>query len=148
MMPKCAIHWEQAEHNELMALDIIKQEPIKYKDWAEIISFYSAVHYVEAYLADQLDLHSGKDAYKQSPHSYRSNIVRQRLSKITMDYDELLTASKILRYLTDEAGNDVTATMGNYFTEEDLKDFFYDNLQNIKMEIARILDKETSRYSA
>lgn len=147
-MPDSTIHWDQAEHNESMVKEIVSQNPIKYKDWAEIVSFYSAIHFVEAYMADQLGLHSAKDRNaNESPHHYRTKIVRDRLSRIQYDYDELLIASKLLRYLTDINGSKEVGTKGDYLSEDDLKDFFNENLQNIKMEIAQILGISTERYT-
>ena len=137
------MHWEQAEHNEKIASELIGQNPIEYKDWAEITSFYSAIHYVEAYMAEQLNLHSAKNKDKyESPHHFRSDIVRKHLSSIVFQYEELSKVSKILRYLTEANGTNVARTKGDYLTEEDIKIFFNDDLQTIKMEIAQILNKD------
>lgn len=147
-MPNCDQHWEQAEHNESLAKEIISQVPIAYRDWGEIVSFYSSIHFVEAYMADQFSWHSDVEAKKMtlmSPHYFRSKFVRERLSIIQCDYDELSIASKMLRYLTDENGM-AHSPKGTFFSEDDIKSFFNENLQSVKSEIATRLGKTVAKH--
>lgn len=141
------MHWEQAEHNEMMALDIVTQNPIKYKDWAGTASFYSAVHYVEAYMDKIHGKHADKDKPdNMSPHKYRESMVRRNLPEVISDYKELLRVSKMLRYLLNEDGSCVKTTKGDYISEKDLENLFHSNLQNIKTATSVFLGYKVTRY--
>jgi hypothetical protein len=47
-MPNTAEHWSQGEHNEAFYQGIDKDV---YSDWAATALFYSALHYIDAFLA-------------------------------------------------------------------------------------------------
>jgi len=49
-MPTIQEHIDKAEHNELMARSLIHSDAVDYFDWVVISLFYSALHYVDAYL--------------------------------------------------------------------------------------------------
>lgn len=49
-MSSWANHWDQAQHNKALANQLIACHPIAFRDWAIIVAFYSAPHFVEAFL--------------------------------------------------------------------------------------------------
>ena len=67
-MPSKADHLSKAKHNELFASSLNKDSNFaNYRDWVVTGYFYSALHYIEAYLASRVpEFHSphhpGRDA--------------------------------------------------------------------------------------
>ena len=54
-MPSKSEHLSKAQHNEVFA-STLNQDPnyASYRDWAVTGYFYSAIHYIEAYLASKV----------------------------------------------------------------------------------------------
>ncbi len=129
-MADSPIHFEQADHNETLAWDLATQNPVKYKDWAVIIAFYSAIHYIEAFLSKE-GIHT--EDYEK-PHIYRKNLVKQKLKIISIEYVELYHMSMTLRYLTNRAS---TSSMGKFLLNSDITRLVQSNLDNIKNEIKK-----------
>lgn len=87
-MPTKAEHLKQAEKNEKLAEDLLKDGV--YSDWGITVLFYSALHYVEAALAS-LNIHS-------EDHGDRTvNIVRY-FRDINTEYGILCNLSLDVRY--------------------------------------------------
>ncbi len=89
-MPTSPQHRAKAENNEFFATDV--GEP--FWDWAVTGLFYSALHYVEAYLAS---LHP---PFHPPTHQIRDSLIHRepRLRPIYVDYRELQDESRDARY--------------------------------------------------
>lgn len=89
-MPVESAHVGQAEHN-LKCFDSLDKKV--FSDWAATTLFYSAIHYVDAYLARVLSVHPGG-------HGDRDTYVNRMadLSKVRSDYRELKDYCHNARY--------------------------------------------------
>ena len=87
-MPDKADHRTRAEHNEFFTKNI--DNP--FFDWQVTGTFYSALHYVDAYLAT-------KNVHPPT-HAVRLGMVRTdpTLNPVFRDYRELLNESRTARY--------------------------------------------------
>lgn len=86
-MPDLKTHINQAERNEKIASTLFKTA---YVEWGVVALFYSAVHYVEAFLAPQ-KVHS-------ADHDERNKHVHAQLRSIEPDYHLLRLTSRQARY--------------------------------------------------
>ncbi len=82
-------HLAKAVRNEEFYENVLELN----SDWAVVGLFYSAVHYIEAYLAKRLSIHSDN-------HEDRKNYVNQfsNLKPIYKEYSELQNLSWGIRY--------------------------------------------------
>ncbi len=100
-MPDKAEHRTRAEHDEFLVKNI--HNP--FFDWKVTGTFYSALHYVDAYLATQ-NIHP-------ATHAIRSGLVQTdpKLKSVFRDYRDLLNESRTARYEAATIFNqgDVTA---------------------------------------
>ncbi len=100
-MPPKAEHRTRAEHDEFLVQNI--DNP--FFDWKVTGTFYSALHYVDAYLATH-NIHP-------ATHSVRLGYVRTdpKLKPVSRDYRDLLNESRTARYEAATIFNpgDVTA---------------------------------------
>lgn len=89
-MPNTEVHLRQANHNEAF-FDAIK--PDLYSDWAVTVLFYSALQYVDAYLAKLGHLDPGT-------HEARDGFVRQYqpIREVSREYFRLKNYSVNARY--------------------------------------------------
>ena len=87
-MPSKSEHRAKAEHNERFVGTLAAP----YFDWAVCGTFYTALHYVESYLAT-------KNIHPQN-HTVRLGIVQRdpKLKPVFRDYRELLNESRDARY--------------------------------------------------
>ena len=122
-------HFSQAVHNETLAASLLSK--LTYKDWLITVSFYSALHYVEAKLASRTPpIHPASDVPKDpktgrprcSPHIYRDQLVELHYNKIFGDYRFLRVKSEESRY----------QCFKNSFSDKLAKDCFQRHLKNIK----------------
>lgn len=90
-MPGTNAHLGQAEHNLNLfaALDVEK-----YSDWAATVLFYTALHYVDAYLAKTI-------SYDPDGHSARDKAIERTatLRSIRSNYRSLKDSCHNARYL-------------------------------------------------
>lgn len=100
-MPQKVEHRTKAEHNEFLVQNI--DNP--FFDWKMTATFYSALHYVDAYLATR--------SIHPPTHAVRLGYVRSdpKLKPVFADYRDLMNESRTARY---DAGiifsqNDVVA---------------------------------------
>lgn len=92
-MPRSQQHLQKAAHNEAFVVSLgLSTSP--YLDWAVTGMFYSAVHYVEAYLATQ-GIHS-------VDHRARDSDIQRKpqLKSLYVPYNELKNHSINARYMT------------------------------------------------
>jgi hypothetical protein len=88
-LPKPEEHLRQAEHNEKLAETLAKTA---YLDWAVIVYFYAAIHYLSLVLAAQGSL--------PTSHAERDPLVKRHpnLAKIFNEYKALDIMSRNARY--------------------------------------------------
>lgn len=86
-------------------------------DWEIIITFYTALQYVDAFL-------KGKLEFKYDDHSVRNNLIKKHLDKIWPEYSDLYWDSRKARYITE-------------FQPNPFRVWYYENthLYNIKDQI-------------
>ncbi|MCI0455212.1 MAG: hypothetical protein L0Y68_09495 [Candidatus Dadabacteria bacterium] len=89
-MPSLYEHKQKAEHNERFA-NSLALNSTPYLDWVVTGLFYSAIHYIDAYLANFQGIHPYS-------HEDRDDKVLRYLRKINRDYRELKDDSKNARY--------------------------------------------------
>ncbi len=64
-MPEASAHIDKAEHNERLAMAVRGMSP-EFLDWVVTAYFYSALHYLEAYLAaNPLEKHPSTHGERQ-----------------------------------------------------------------------------------
>lgn len=138
-------HLFQAGHNESLANDLLSL--LNYKDWLITISFYSAIHYVEAKLCKMspsihsdinipIDRITRKPMY--SPHSWREKLIGQYFRPIYKDYRNLRVNSQIARYLCTMPGRYLEKDVIDYFADSFAINCYQKNLQNIKKHLSPI----------
>ncbi|MEO8370661.1 MAG: hypothetical protein ABI806_15870 [Candidatus Solibacter sp.] len=109
-MPAQQDHIHKADRNSGLAISMTLDSPAKI-DWALVILFYSAMHYVEAYLAglgQHLRSHTTRDAY----------IGREaQLRTIYVEYSDLKYYAYNARYeMAEFAQSDVAAAVASLAT--------------------------------
>lgn len=97
-------HRKQADHNcellhENCFPDPCTVENLKYKDWTTTVAFYSALHYIEAYLhfkgfRTKFDNHRERNDYLKNVASVQD----KKINKILQKYIELCNLSWTARY--------------------------------------------------
>lgn len=90
-MPLKPEHISQAEHNEKIAETLSKT---KFIDWAVTVTFYAALHYVDAVLAASV-IHP--DTHTERNEAIGGNAT---LLKVRAEYRTLETLSRNARYLS------------------------------------------------
>lgn len=112
-MAKSTVHFEQANHNELVAKTLNGASGST--DWVIIICFYSGLHLVEAALDRDLGVHPEQTKPPNSTiHSHRKNYVRTYYRNIYAEYEKLFSDSILARYLTDASTGGVTLKKCSY----------------------------------
>ena len=107
-MPSKSEHLAKAEHNEIFASTLNQDSRyVNYRDWVVTGYFYSAIHYVEAYLASKMP------AVHSTDHRARDAEVGsdQVLLSIYDEYRELKDDSTNARYNMEMP---TPVTMANY----------------------------------
>jgi len=119
-MPSSAAHGERARDNEAFAAALDLASAIQ-RSWAVVALFYSALHWVEAYLATK-DMHPGN-------HMVRSRLAGTdtNLRPIYLHYRELEDMSRHARYELRP------------FTEEQVRELRLRHLTAVKERIATLL---------
>ena len=132
-------HLTQAKHNESLAQDLFNT--LSYKDWIITVSFYAAIHYIEAELANLIrPIHSDSDVpinpntgkQRCSVHQWREELVRKHFRQIFKDFRFLRTQSQIARYLCDNQGNYLRQDVQDFFSDGFASNCLNRNLNNIK----------------
>lgn len=92
-MPSKLDHISKAQHNEQFA-GKVEQTLSSYRDWALTAYFYSALHYVEAYLATKTPPVHSPDHRARDDEFVRDPV----LSQIFAEYSDLKNDSTNARY--------------------------------------------------
>ena len=85
-MPTLGQHRAAARANELLAVHLASTE---WKDWAAVVGFYTAMHWVDAYFADRINFHP------------RDHSTRERAVANTRDLDLIAAQYLALRRTCD-----------------------------------------------
>lgn len=97
MKPRTREHIETARQHRAVALHLFGEDEARQVslEWATIAAFYAAVHLVNAYLRERLDL-------EPRDHTERTRLVStvSVLRPIANEYDSLLDAAYLARYRT------------------------------------------------
>ena len=88
-MPNRQDHLDRAKHNSDFAATI---NPHKYGDWVAVALFYSALHYIDAFL-DTVGVQPGKHQRRDSEVS-----LRKELRPLSRHYFHMKTMSMNARY--------------------------------------------------
>ncbi len=130
-MASRTLHVRQAKHNELLInhLDINKTI---FHDWVVTITFYAALHYIEADFAQKS--HIGHS----TSHRERNRLVQREYNlQIYRSYRELYNNSRIARYLWNPVSRTVRQGY-KYFSRQDIQVFYNIDLTNIKQSLGFI----------
>ena len=87
----------------------------RFPEWVATISFYKAVHVIEAVFANTLNKHS------MSHDDRRQTLKTLQFKKIFNPYDRLLNASRVARYLEDKSTESNYSEFTDYMTSETVK---------------------------
>lgn len=96
-------HLIQARHNEDL-VQLLDPGSVEFPDWVITVTFYSALHYVEAGFSNNDNiLHSHLEKKSREPiHHTRLRLLRSKYSMTAyQSYRNLYDASFISRYLFD-----------------------------------------------
>lgn len=105
-MPTKSQHLRQATHNEKF-FDDFDLTHSEFTDWAVVVLFYSALHYVEAFFA-QHKIHC-------NTHAQRDPEINKRLSGLYIEYSDLKNDAvearyKMKKFTTDEIKSNIMPT--------------------------------------
>jgi hypothetical protein len=92
-MPTELEHIDKWKHNRAF-LGFI---PEQFSDWRATVSFYAALHAVEAFLWAKLK----RDCYD---HEQRDAVVQEHLRAVYADYFQLYNTSRVARYMVSRSG--------------------------------------------
>jgi len=84
-------HLEKAERNKDFVINRLMALADKFPEWVSTVAFYSALHFVAAYLVKEHGLHF-KD------HEERNKAVVLHLGEITLEYERLYDLALNSRY--------------------------------------------------
>lgn len=140
-MPYRDQHTSQAEHNERLC-GLLMGDMI-YRDWVVTAAFYSALHYIDGYLATltppihpdsniPMDV-QGRQRY--TPHAWRSRLVFQYLGRdCYKSYKKLKDDSFVSRYLTKGMGAWISQAAHDYFSTSHVEARVNNDLQAVKIQ--------------
>ncbi len=125
----------QAGRNERLAKRLLDEAD--FKEWVVTVSFYSAIHFVEAAFTSLTGIgHSEVSkprAYRGSMHNWRDDLVFSNYPKdVWIGYRKLRTQSNTARYLITDTGSPLGKPAEEYFSVTDLNNFVYHDLHNLR----------------
>lgn len=137
-------HYGQAQHNEEFAESLNAQPDLAYWDWLITVSFYAAVHYVEAYFSTVSSLgHSEQACGKLSPHTFRARAVKEHLRACWRSYRKLQDASWNVRYLA-LANQGQSGLAVSYYSRRDASRMYDVHLDTIRETVNKKLNPKNS----
>lgn len=137
-MASLQAHLRQAQHNEKLAQELLAS--MEYKDWIITITFYAAIHYVEAaFFKNSEIVHTEISITPNYPggyYGYRSDQILQYYPEIYPSYHKLYQQSRIARYLYFPADREfLEEPVQEYFSDSDVEGFFQDDLATIRQSL-------------
>ncbi|MDI6639174.1 MAG: hypothetical protein QME82_09780 [Bacillota bacterium] len=138
-MSSWANHWDQAQHNKALANQLIACHPIAFRDWAIIVAFYSALHFVEAFLDFTEGRHCSRE-YRlkgyESLHEYRKDVVASQFpADIATSYEKLYRLSVMFRYLEFQ-GHQAPGTKAGWIGDPEVVRLVNTDLASIEKRVA------------
>jgi len=142
-MPTQQSHEAQAQHNEDLANKLLIDG--QFNDWVCTTSFYSALHFFEAFLARYPGRCKHPNAQgpiehsetsrplglNVSPHTWRENVISANFSiQVYRDYHQLRQSSEMARYHTNAPSQN--ASSHYFFTPSDVQQILNTRLQHFK----------------
>ncbi|NEP60724.1 MAG: hypothetical protein F6K31_27640 [Symploca sp. SIO2G7] len=129
-MPEESVYRRQAKVNE----DTANAARLGFPDWAVIMCFYAAIHWINDYAFRQGEKIDDSDVSDSSPHKARGKYVKKlarakKWGDLQDAYATLFRASMTARYLKDLEGKDRTAR--EHYAIYGV-DFAFDCLKTIK----------------
>ena len=134
-------HELQAAHNENLAGKLLADG--QFNDWVCTTSFYSALHFFEAYLARapgrckhpnaplRIEHSETSRPANVSVHSWRENIISANFSRqVYRDYHQLRHSSEMARYHVNAPSQN--ASSHSFFTPSDVQRIVNVRLQDFK----------------
>lgn len=117
-MPSPAEHSEQAKSNEELAKNL-RDGPSHY-DWAITVTFYAALHYLEAYLVKQhVNVLEEAEKAKMGVHNCRNLLVQEMLERTQAGrYLSLHQQSERARYFSSKTAMAVQGIPAQYFDQQ------------------------------
>ena len=119
-------------------------EELEYKEWAVTVTFYGALHYVEAGLSQIAGIEHSETSmppgWTKSIHAWREDLVFTHFSNVYQEYRKLSNASMITRYLWSGGAPGVRGTpigqpAEDFFADDDVGKFINRDLDRIKRKI-------------
>ena len=138
-MASLQAHLRQAQHNEKLAQQLLVS--LEYKDWVITITFYAAIHYVEAaFFQNPKIVHteiSKPRNYKGSYHDYRTKMIFENYPfEVWQSLRKLYEQSRIARYLYSPVERKFVEESGQeYFSDNDVRNFFQKDLAIIRQSL-------------
>lgn len=138
-MSSLQAHLQQAQHNEELAQQLLSS--MEYKDWAITVTFYAAIHYVEAAFFQNLEIvHTETRTPPNYPggyHGYRSDMILEYHPEIYTSYHNLSQQSRLARYLCFPGQKRfLKKPTQEYFSDDDVKGFFQKDLATIRQSLS------------
>jgi hypothetical protein len=127
-------HMNQAEHNQELAEQLDQDQSLQHWDWLITISFYAAVHYVEAFLEGVPSIgHTETACKKNNLHAFRKKAVLKHLGRDCFrSYRDLLEASYAVRYLGRAIKHRKPGIATTYYTRQDASEMLNKDLKKIR----------------
>jgi hypothetical protein len=129
-------HLWQAGRNERLARQLLSE--LGYKEWAVAVTFYSALHYVEAAFSGIANIRHSETSmplgWKKSIHAWREDLIFQNFAGIRNEYRKLSNSSMIARYLSS-GGTAIGQPVEDFFSDDDVGKFIDRDLDKIKREM-------------
>lgn len=134
-MPSETAHLALADRNHAV-IEHLLQQPDECAEWVVTVTFYKALHLVEALFA-----HDGA-GHGQS-HERRDQLLKanRRYSHIYRHYRPLWAASVVARYLQDPQGKDY-CNFSDYLPVDKVKaEILHHRLRKIEQSVAKLIAK-------
>ena len=138
-MSSLQAHLQQARHNESLARQLLAS--LEYKDWITTVTFYAAIHYVEAAFFQNPEIvHTETGITPNYPggyYGYRSDMILQyHSSEVYQSYHKLYQQSRIARYLYFPMAREfLEKPVQEYFSDDDVEGFFQKDLATIRQSL-------------
>ena len=137
-MSSLLAHIWQAGRNERLAKRLLDEAD--FKEWIITVSFYSAIHFVEAAFTSLAGIgHSEVSkprTFQGSIHTWREDLVLNNYPvDVWTSYRKLRTQSNTARYLCTDRGSPLGRPAEEYFSVGDLNNFIYRDLNNIRTKL-------------
>ena len=130
-------HLWQAGRNERLAKQLLDE--LSYKEWVVTVTFYSALHYVEAALTQNVGIEHSETSYPNNYrgglHDWREDLVLQLFPSAWESYRKLRSQSIVARYLSTDRRAFLTQPTDDYFGDQDVHNFVQRDLNKVRQQV-------------